>query len=652
MTCKEILKSAGFPEEVIVLDFETFYDSDYNLKKMSTVEYVTDPRFGITGLGLYDYINTLPYCRFIPPERTTLQIETLQDIYGKNLENCTIVGQNLMFDCLILGWYFGIIPKYTVDILNLARHEDSQRHNNLAELCKIYKTSVQKGDTSQFKGLTYKQMSPGLQKRLQEYNKTDVLAEYELFETLLPKLSNPGVELRVADHTLKLFLNPRLNFDFELADNLIKEMQQELENTLGKVGLDTKTLRSNKFSTILQTALPEGEQLITKMGKKGAIPALAKTDEAFRALLNHPKEEVRNLAQARLAAKSWPTHIQKVEGMIRQAKARNGKIGVPLRYYAAHTARWGGTEGINLQNLPGIGRAGSGTNPLLSKIRHLLIAPPGYVLCTVDLAQVEARILAWFAGQEDLLNIFRENGDVYSYAATDLFGHPVRKAKKDDAPDVAREMTIKRGFGKDEILGAGFGMGATKFYIRCLANADLKPLFDSGTYDFAFIEKLIKTYRAKYSMIPKFWNNIEKAFRWVTKYPSEILAISKFTFWNEHGTVNVQLPSGRVLKYPHARINKIDNTIRWQYGHLWGGSITENLDQATARDILAEAILHIEDAGYKIAGHFHDEIVCVVPEEIAEKVLKDIQIIFCTNPVWAVGLPISSEGKVTKKFEK
>lgn len=676
MTPQEILKSAGFPEDILVIDFETYYDGEYSLKKMSTIEYVTDPRFEITGLGIYAEYNEASVTQFINPKDVVSYIDTLKD-----LSNYTIVGQNLMFDCLILSRHFDIIPKYTVDILNLARHEDSQRHNDLDNLCKYYKTSSLKGDTSQFKGLTYKQMSPGIRKRLEEYNLNDVKVEHELFNILLPKLSNPETELRTADHTLKMYLNPRLSFDFDLATKLIQEMQQELENTINKapiygdepmpLEIKLKFIRSNKFAKMLQDTLPEGEKLATKLGKKGEIPALSKTDEQFQALLIHPKQEVRDLAAARLAAKSWPTHIQRVEGMVAQAKAWGNKISVPLCYHAAHTARWGGTEGINLQNLPGVGRAGSGTNPVLSKIRHLLIAPPGYALPIADLAQIEARVLAWFAGQEDLLKGFANGEDIYSEFATGLFGHPVRKANKSDAPDVAKTLTIQRGFGKDAILGCGYGMGATKFYTRCLANSDLKHYFDDGTYDFAFIEKLIKTYRTKYPLIPKFWNDIEKCFRWVTKYPNEVMSYycneplqkhltnspphlknSLFTFWNEHGTVNVQLPSGRVLKYPHARIKKCDNSLMWEHGHLWGGSITENLDQAVSRDILTEAILRTEEAGIPVVLHAHDEEVGIVPEVEGEQALKKMIEIMCTNPSWATGLPINAEGKVTRKYEK
>ncbi len=689
MNYQEILQSVNFPTTAVTLDFETYFDDEYSMKKMSTVEFVTDSRFKFTGVGIFE--SKLPFddphnCVFWSADKVANRMKTLQNEYGKNLEGCTVVGQNLMFDCLMLSCHFGIIPKYTVDILNLARHEDSKRRNDLKHLCIYYETSVQKGDTQQFKGLTYRHMSPSTKKKLADYCRDDVIAETELFRLLLPKFSNPELELRVAHHTLLMYLRPLLEIDFQLAKELILAMQIELTTILNNIRIHLpldgaadlnnviKLIRSNKFADILQWHLPEGEQIPTKFGKKGLIPAFAKTDEAFQALLNHPKYEVRNLVRARVASKSWPTHILRVQNIVKQAKAQDGKLAIPLRYHAAHTARWGGTQGINLQNLPATGRAGSGTSPLLARIRNLLIAPEGYMLPIVDLAQIEARILAWFAGQQDLLEGFKNGEDIYSQFATILFGHTVRKKRESDSPDVAKKFAIQRGFGKDAILGCGYGMGAAKFHSRCLANADLKPAFDNGTYDFAFIEKLIRQYRTMYPLIPKFWTNIEKCFRWVTKYPTEVMSYfinsketlvhrrfdkskpifknSLFTFWNESGTVNVQLPSGRVLKYPQARIKKQDNSLMWKYGHLWGGSITENLDQAVARDILAEAILRIEDAGIPVVLHAHDEVVGCVEKQKADSALNKITKFMCTLPTWAAGLPIEAEGKIVTRYEK
>lgn len=288
------------------------------------------------------------------------------------------------------------------------------------------------------------------------------------------------------------------------------------------------------------------------------------------------------------------------------------------------------------------------------------------ILGIIDLAQIEARILAWLAGQDDLLKGFADGEDVYSGFATTLFGIPIREARKTDPPEIGKVLTIRRGFGKDGILGCGFGMGAQKFYDRCLSNASLKPMFDSGEYTFIFIENLIKTYRKKYSKIPAFWTNIEKAFRWVVKYPHERTGVARWInddclkndmrlqFWNDNGVVNIQLPSTRCLKYPQARIvkDKWNGKLKYKHNYLWGGVITENVVQAIARDIFVEGVLRLDAAGIPVILRSHDEVVVLLQEKNANILLQKAINIFCCNPSWAKDLPIAGKGPLTEFYKK
>ncbi len=276
------------------------------------------------------------------------------------------------------------------------------------------------------------------------------------------------------------------------------------------------------------------------------------------------------------------------------------------------------------------------------------------ILGIIDLAQIEARILAWIAGQDDLLKGFADGDDIYSVFATNLFGNPVRKQRKTDPPEVGKVLTIRRGFGKDAILGCGYGMGAQKFFDRCVSNVTLKPMFDSGQYNFVFIEKLIKTYRKQYPKIPAFWTNIEKAFKWVVKYPHERKSIPFFEFWNDNGIVNIQLPSTRCLKYPEARLvkDRYGGKLKYKKYYLWGGAITENVVQAIARDIFVEGVLRLDAAGIKTILRSHDEVVILLPEKNAEKKLQEAINIFCRKPSWAQDLCIAGEGELTKFYKK
>jgi DNA polymerase len=448
----------------------------------------------------------------------------------------------------------------------------------------------------------------------------------------------------------------------------MKTLTKEQENIL-------KILRSsNLFVDILANVLPPGEFLPMKSGKKGQIVQLAQNDEGCSYLLHHSNPKIRQLMQARLAVKSWPLHIKRVQKLMSQAKVRGGKIGSPISYYGAHTGRWSGTEGINLQNLGGRGR-GKPIHPLIGQVRQMLKAPQEQLFGIGDYVQVEARVLAWLAGQDDLVKGFTDGKDIYSEFATGLFKTPVRKAVENDPEPIRKMLIIRRGFGKDTILGCGYGMGASLFFERCQTNPDLCSAFNSGEYDFAFIEKLIKMYRTKYAKIPEFWRNVEKAWRFVTKYPREIQyfgqrpthEITKFKgcsiqgyekfsdnepllkFYHQNKATFIELPSGRYLRYPYASVNS-EGQCKYRWGNnLWGGFLVENIVQAIARDILAEAILRLLDAEYNVLFTSHDEVICLLKDESE---LKQMLGIMCVVPAWATGLPINVEGCITERYKK
>lgn len=680
---QEVLQAAGFPTTAIVLDFETYYDADYSLKKMSTVECVMDKRFEITGLGM----QLLPNgdISFSAPNEIISSKGLLTTPAKQVWDGLTVVGQNLKFDALILREKFGITPKYTVDLIDLDRQWDAQAKHSLEAMAKRWGAPKSKGDTNQFKGFHWKEMGLVLTHQLKEYCKNDIEIESFLFQKLLPLVTcRPEIELPLMNQTLQLFLNPQIEIDFERGEELKKKMRLEalkprLELRKHGIKSSRKWISGNKkFTALLQDVLPENETIPMKQGKNKPILAFAKDDEGLKQLLVHPKEEVRLLTEARIAIKSWPLHISRVDKLMNQAKARGGKIGAPLKYCSAHTWRWGGTESINLQNLGGRGRTGAGTHPLIQAMRGMLIASDDYIFGINDLKQIQARILPWLAGQNNLIQGFANGDDIYSEFATELFQFPVREAKKTDPGPVAKLLTIRRGFGKDAILGCGFGMGANKFYERCMANNDLRPMFDSGEYDWNFIKRLINTYRSRYAKIPAFWKKVEKAWRFVTKYPGqkseyfiekEDLSYMGFPlfykttlepylkFNHQDEATYIQLPSGRYLRYPGAKVKRgggyDDGDLSYQYSkYLWGGFLTENIVQAVEVDIFGEALLRLEAAGFNIVLHGHDEIICLFKESEAEEKLKEMAEIMVIVPEWAQGLPIAVEGELTKRYKK
>jgi len=679
----KILDNINWPSDVLLLDFETYFDSEYHMgkdkKALSIVEYVTDPRFAFTGLGVQiggvgqmgsdNYrVDWWDNPRFIPGPYVPWAIKQLKKKFGKALHNCTVIAKNNKFDCLILVEKFGIFPPYTIDIEDLSRYHDSRMSQKLSDLCKLFKLPA-KGDVKQFKGLYWETMTPEQQQAMKEYCLGDIKNEKSLLEILLPKLDNPATELDLARHTLNLYLRPVLNLDVKQAIQLSMEMAGALQRDLRKVAWALKyrtkakpnipkIMRAKKiFLQILQDILPEGEIVPMKKGKNKMIPALAQDDIAFQLLLAHKNQKVRELCRAKAACSSWPLHQSKVQRMITQTKCSGGLIRMPLKYYGAHTGRWSGSGGWNPMNLGGKGR-GRPIHPLIAQVRNTLMAPEDHTLLIVDSAQIEPRELAWVAHQDDLVKGFANGEDIYSEFASELFQAKVWKSSEEEkkTPE-GQTADIRRGFGKDAILGCGYGMGTNTFFDRCRQNDTLRPLFDNGEYDWNFIDKLIKIYRTRYANIPAFWTEIERCFRWPTKYSSEraeykISDNASLRFWRSGTTTKMRLPSGRVMNYRFATVSPKDDSIRYLHGHLWGGSITENLIQAMCRDLLGYWLLCCERCGIKIVLHSYDELVGCVPTEEAGYSLATMINIMEQGPTWAKGLPLAAEGQISERYCK
>jgi len=252
---QEVLQAAGFPTTAIVLDFETYFDTDYTLKKMSTVEFVCDERFEVTGLGVrwlqegFDSGDVF----FTPSETTSFCKSEKEKLQSK----VTIVGQNNKFDHLILREHFGITPKFTVDLIDLDRQWDASAKHSLEAMVKHWGAPTSKGDTNRFKGYHYKDLvnlvrkaktgwgqpfieqvektTPSVQE-LEEYCKNDIDIESFLFQKLLPLVTvRPEIELPLMAQTLKLFLIPSIVIDMSLGEELKSKMQQEIISSLEKV---------------------------------------------------------------------------------------------------------------------------------------------------------------------------------------------------------------------------------------------------------------------------------------------------------------------------------------------------------------------------------------------------------------------------------
>ena len=668
---QDILIQADYPASTLVLDFESYFAVGYRMGKfkdsISLIEYVMSDKFEFTGMGdaFISEAGTVGPTNFFKPDELQRYFDTARIAYGLEFEKVTLVGQNLKFDCLILQKKFGIVPKYTVDLLDLGNMHDPKMKHDLNALDAYWDGGAGiKGNTNQFKGVHAKDMD---WKKMSEYCSNDIDITKRLIQIMLPAImARPEIEIPLATHTLHMFLNESFEIDVPRAKIVQQRMLLELAAAITRAGdvmgedYGHDDISTAIFVPMFKAVLEKhGEKLPMKQNKKktAMIPALAKTDQAMEDFLHNPIEEIRVLAEAKVAVGGWPGHIKKVKNTVLQAKARGGMMSGQLGYCRGKTWRWGGVGGINQHNMGGRGRAGHGTHPLISEVRQIYKAPEGCILGIPDFAAIEARNLAWQAGQKDLLEQFTTGADIYSTFATDLFKAYVRKPRDSDPKPLRDLYQLRRGFGKDAILGCGYGMGANKFYANCYINPSLRPFFDSGKYDWEFIDKLIKLYRAKYPMIAGkdcgLWSKVEKAWRFVTKFKSEERIVNDdLRFYHKDHATFIELPSGRYIRYPGARVTgKGDLSYKYAKG-IWGGYLVENIIQSESRDILGEAILRLDRAGYWIALTVHDEIVLILNENTAKEDLAKAVEIMIEVPEWAAGFPIAAEGKLSKRYCK
>ena len=285
----------------------------------------------------------------------------------------------------------------------------------------------------------------------------------------------------------------------------------------------------------------------------------------------------------------------------------------------------------NLQNLK---RGG--------ELRRSILAPKGHVIVVADSAQIEARVLAWLAGQTDIVNAFANKEDVYKLMASAIYGVPVDQVTKD-----------QRFIGKIAQLGLGFSMGPQKLQ-QTLKQGTMGPPVDISEDE---CRRIVGIYRQKNWKIKAFWKKMDQVITNMT------LGIESKEGPLEVGKGFIRLPNGMFLQYfglhGTAEITRDDlvmteTTYLTRTGRtkLYGGLLTENVVQALSRVIIAEQMLKIHDAGYRIVTMAHDEIVIIAKKKDAKKALDFMIKTMSTPPDWAPDLPLAAEGGYAINYSK
>jgi DNA polymerase I-like protein with 3'-5' exonuclease and polymerase domains len=622
--------------DIVTIDFETYYDKDYSLSKMTTEQYVRSSLFEVIGVGIK--VNDYP-TDWYSGDNPGKFLKSLD--YSKRAILC----HNTAFDGAILSWHFGIKPRLWLDTLGMAR----PLHNvtvggSLAKLVSYYGLGKKGDEVVAALGKRKADFTEADLAQYGEYCKNDVNLTKQLFDKL--KVGFPSSELLVIDQTLRMYTDPVIELDVPLLEKHLEEVRtrkrtliQDLGQGMGGAQAVQDMLMSNdKFAEYLKRlGVEPPTKTSLKTGKESW--AFAKTDKGMTDMLEHPDERVQAAVSARLGVKSTleETRTENLIGV-----AGRGKLPIMLNYYGAHTGRFSGGDKLNLQNLPSRGN---------TTIRRALKAPPGQMLISCDSSQIEARTVAWVAGQEDLLIAFRDKRDVYSEFATEVYGRAITKADK-----------VERFVGKTCVLGLGYGMGAEKFRRTLeIGQGGINVVIDINE-----AERIVRLYRQKNWKIVQFWQKCGAALKDML-YGGEN-ALHPQVRYDKRG---IRMPNGFYVQYPALRetangfmyisdartyqkalkervlTGSPPDDIAWT--RIYGGKVTENIVQALAalviREQMAAAGLH-----FKVAFQVHDEIIIAVPEDNALADQAKLEALMSVAPKWAPDLPVACESGMAANY--
>lgn len=605
--------------KLVVLDFETHYSKEYSLSRMTTQEYIDDPRFEVIGVAIKVGLGETVWA-------TGSWQGINNHLLSYDLENSMVCCHNTMFDGAILSRRFNIHPGKMMDTLSMARAiHGTEVGGSLAKLVTHYGLGQKGTEVVDALGLRRADFSGQQLDTYAKYCINDVELTYKLLFCLLPHFNK--TELDLIDITLKMYTDPWLVLDANVLSTHLENVRARKEELLAKCGVDRDSLMSNiKLADTLMDLGVDPPMKISKATGKAAY-AFAKSDEEFKALLDYPDETVQAVVAARLGVKSTLEETR-TERFINIAQERLN-LPIPLKYYGAHTGRWSATEKINMQNLPRD-----------SALKEGIQAPPGYVLIGVDLSNIELRVNMYLAGEQSPLEILASGRDIYREFGSAVFGVPPEEISKD-----------QRFISKTAVLGLGFGAGATVLR-RAIKIGSGKDIGDEEAI------RIVKLYRDTYPKLVELWGLGQRTIRSIYTDRRESYGFGSLLL-EVHGRSGIQLPSGLYLKYPGLKESRReDGKSDWTYNggrgaehtRIYGPKVTQNITQAVARCVMAEAIPRVHKK-YTVVNTIHDAVYCIAPEEEAQEALDFVVDEMTKAPDWAWGLPLAAEGHYGKSLK-
>lgn len=655
---------------VVTLDFETYYDSDYSLTKMTTLEYVQDDRFKAQGVSIrVDRVVDGTLIRGTPKYFRNVDeaMQWLRDFEA--VENkWVLVAQNTKFDGYIMHYRYNIHPTVYADTKSMSKGLWPLESSSLKDLAvRLWpdRPDMRKGEDL-VKSFGIRDWSNELHNAIEGYCNQDAFLTAEAFWEMFNRY--PSGELEIIHITMRMFCFPTLQANHAMLEEAEQDELDERERVLQtaldfvqqlamdkgfsywnpdakeakkKLPLNKMVFSSrNRFIKVLRELCDLELPMKTETRKDGSTyetEAVAKNDPEYIDLIaDNPDLGILFETREIFASNQAISRARRMRAISKEE--RGFEISIPLAYYNAHTGRYGGDEKLNMQNL---GRG--------SKHRLALEAPDGYSVHVSDSSNIEARINADFAGQHDLIEAFKRKEDVYSQFASEIYPFKVDK----------KNYPGERGVGKVCVLGLGYGMGATT----------LRRTFASGPmgmppmkFELSFCQHIVNTYRGLNFAIAESWRTAGRMI--------EAMVVLKDGEGLDWGPVKVfkeriLLPNGMYLNYPklhyHEKLKSFaywDNVKKY-WKRIYGGALIENIIQALARIVVMSQCVkidrYLQQYGGWIVMQVHDENIGIAPHENDEKsdeIFEGINAIMRQSPEWMPRLPLDSEGGYAKNYSK
>ena len=638
-------------DQIIGMDWETYWAKDYTLSNMATSEYIYDPRFKahMCSVQWHDEKKA----EVLSPSQVK---EWAREVDWKRTG---ILAHHTHFDGLINTHHFKITPKFWLDTMSMGRALlPVTVGDSLLMQCAAFGIRAKKGAGILVNTQGKLELSPAEYKKMATYAGGDIENTWKLFWKLMPFL--PPDELKIIDMTVRMFCEPAVVIDPGVAQTVSDSEKKRKADLLAKLNrmrlfpakVTTSQLSSNdQFAPMLESLGVDVPYKVKPALKKRAPEdwqpkwpddftyALGVSDLEFKSLLKHEDKRVRALVEARVAAKS--TNLEKKSAKMAERGAR-GLVPIYLKYSGAKTHRWSGADKINWQNM----NRGS-------DMRKAIKAPPGYVFIIADQAQIEARLNAWYAGQQDIVEAFANKHDVYKLTACGVYGIPIERVTAE-----------QRFVGKTAVLGLGYQAGAPRFagMLRIGQFGPPVDITDQAAKDF------VTGWRQSNYMIVKGWketqNLVASAFMGKTKVEHRHGIVYEGV--GDTGYMH-HIPTGMSIRYDkveltekgslryvskYRRNKKAEPTI--EHTKLYGGIEVENRTQFLARMILANQMIIMRQQMPKVrlCNTTHDEVLLLSPIKTAEANLRRVKTIMTTPFDWCEGLPFGVDAKINEIYDK